>query len=117
MNHITKIMTMVAVTILITIAGCKKSSNDPKSDKSVLHPNFFYSFSAIENKVGAGLNTGTVIRTENYISIGNIAAWVDDVAGVGNEDKEFMVLVNGKLEVGYHQKKPYMDYYGTFTQK
>ena len=85
-----------------------------KRDGSVLHPNFFYNFSGNENKVGAGLNTGTVTRTENYTSIGNIAAMVD-VAGT--EDKEFMVLVNGKLEVGYYQDKPYSEYYGTFTQK
>jgi len=83
-----------------------------KPDGSVLHPNFFYNFSGNENKVGAGLKTGTVIRTENYTSIGNIAA----VAAIpGNEDKEFMVLVNGKLEVSYYQKNPYSEYYGSFS--
>lgn len=99
------------------LAGKTFAGSYYKPDKSVLHPNFFYSFSTSENKVGAGLNTGTVTRTENYISIGNIAAWVNDIAGVGNEDKEFMVLVNGKLEVSYYQKKPYQEYYGTFTQQ
>jgi len=85
-----------------------------KPDGSVLHPNFFYNFSGNENKVGAGLKIGTVIRTENYTSIGNIAA----VAAIaGNEDKEFMVLVNGKLEVSYYQKNPYSEYYGTFTKQ
>jgi len=78
----------------------------------VLHKNFFYSFAPRENKVGAGLNIGNVVRTENYSSIGNIAAWV---AIAGSDDLEFMVLVNGKLEVSYFQKKPYAVHSGSFT--
>ncbi|WP_316814255.1 hypothetical protein [Pedobacter heparinus] len=85
---------------------------DPRG--AVLHKNFFYSFAAKDNKVGAGLNIGTVLRTENYSSIGNIAAWVDIA---GNDDGEFMVLVNGKLEVSYYQKTPYALHSGSFSQQ
>lgn len=96
------------------LAGKTFTGTYHQPDKSVLHQNFFYSFSANENKLGAGFKPDVVMRTENYTVIGNIAAMVD-VAG--NDDAEFMVLVNGKLEVGYYQDKPYSEYYGIFTQQ
>lgn len=85
-----------------------------KSDTSIHHSNFFYSFSGNGSEVGAGINIGTIVRTENYNSIGNLAAWVDVSR---NNDVEFMVLVNGKLEVNYYQKKDNTRYYGSFTQR
>lgn len=85
-----------------------------KPDKSVLHQNFFYSFAAEGNKVGAGFTVGNALRTENYSSIGNIAA---RVAVVGNADLEFMVLVNGKLEASYYKKNIDAVYYGSFSQQ
>jgi len=85
-----------------------------KSDKNVLHQNFFYSFAGKDNKVGAGFTVGTASRTENYSTIGNIGA---RVAVVGNADLEFMVLVNGKLEVSYYEKNSDVLYYGSFNQQ
>lgn len=80
----------------------------------VLHQNFYYSFSASGGKVDVGFKPETIIRTENYSSIGNIAALID-VAG--NNDVEFMVLINGKLETAYAQKTPSDRYYGDFSQQ
>ena len=85
-----------------------------RPDKSVLHPNFFYSFAGNDNKVDAGFRVGTTMRTENYSTIGNIAA---RVAVVGNDDLEFMVLLNGKLEVSYYDKNIDVLYNGSFTKQ
>lgn len=47
-----------------------------KNDGSVLHPNFYYSFHSFGNKVDAGFKVGTSLRTENYVPIGNVAAFI-----------------------------------------
>ncbi|GAB3023644.1 hypothetical protein GCM10027051_30290 [Niabella terrae] len=79
-------------------------------DKSVLHPHFFYSFAVSGTTVDAGFNLGTTVRTQNYRSIGNFAARVE----LNNRDTEFMVLLNGKLEVNYRTRTN-VYHYGTFT--
>lgn len=43
---------------------------------SVLHPKFFYSFDSFTNKVNVGYELGNTIRTENYTSFGNVAAFI-----------------------------------------
>lgn len=95
------------------LAGKTFSGTYYKSDRSVLHQNFFYSFAGKDNKVDAGFSVGTALRTENYRSIGNIAA---RIAVVGNDDLEFMVLMNGKLEVSYYDKNLDALYHGSFAQ-
>lgn len=85
-----------------------------RQDNSVLHQNFFYSFSGSQNKVDVGYTVGTPVRTENYTAIGNIAALVD-VAN--SDDQELMVLINGKLEAGYGQSSPRAEYIGSFVQE
>lgn len=65
-------------------------------DNTVLHPNFFYGFHAAEDKVDAGYNVGTTVRTETYTSVANIGALVQ-----GNGFKEFMLLDEGKLKAMY----------------
>lgn len=82
-----------------------------KFDGSVWHQNYFYSFSGNGNKVSAGITVGSVQRTENYVPIGNIAAWVD----TPEDYRELMVLVNGKLEAGHFSSDPRGWYYGSFT--
>lgn len=79
-------------------------------DNTVLHQNFFYSFSG--NKVDVGYSVGTAVRTENYTSIGNIASLVDL-----ENSNELMILINGKLEVGYSQSNPRAEYVGSFKQQ
>jgi len=84
-----------------------------KADKSVLHQNFFYRFADEGNTVDAGFNVGTSDRTEDYTSIGNIAARAE----LANGDKELMILVNGKLAVSYSAVGVTGKHYGTFTQQ
>lgn len=96
------------------LAGKTFAGTYYKPDKSVLHQNFYYSFSANGKKTDVGFKPDVVIRTENYSAIGNIAA---RVALVGNADLEFMVLVNGKLEVSYYQKNLDILYDGSFSQQ
>jgi len=99
------------------LAGKTFSGTYYKSDKSVLHQNFFYSFAADRYSVDAGFDPGTTERTESYTSIGNFAARAE----LDNGDKEFMVLVNNKLEVNYrvntNSYSLWPDYHGTFTQQ
>jgi len=83
-----------------------------KIDMSVLHPNFFYSFAMDRNTVDVGFNLGSIVRTEDYTPIGNFAARID----LGNGDKEFIVLINGKLEVNYRTADREV-YYGTLAQQ
>nr|WP_121272079.1 hypothetical protein [Pedobacter schmidteae] len=83
-----------------------------KPNHSVLHENFFYSFSSTENKVDAGFKVGTAVRTETYKTIGNIAAWADKD---GTGDIEFLLLLDGKLEVNYYNKTIGTRYYGSFS--
>lgn len=94
------------------LAGRTFSGTYYNADMSVLHSNFFYSFAASGNTVGAGFDVGTSVRTENYTSIGNFAARAE----LGNGDTEFMVLVSGTLEVNYRASN-HVFHYGTFTQQ
>lgn len=82
-------------------------------DGSAWQQNYFYSFSGNENKLSAGINVGSVQRTENYTPIGNMAAWVD----TPEDYRELMVLVNGKLEVSHFSSDPRGWYYGSFTKR
>jgi hypothetical protein len=88
-----------------------------KSDRSVLHQNFLYSFASDGETVNAGFIPGTIERTERYTKIGNIAAR----AALDNGDFEFMILVNGKLEVNYQTAINFPsllpNFHGTFTQQ
>jgi major membrane immunogen (membrane-anchored lipoprotein) len=95
------------------LAGKTFTGTYYKFDGSAWHQNYFYSFSGNENKVSAGINAGSVQRTENYIAIGNIAAWVD----TPEDYRELMVLVNGKLEVGHFSLDPRGWYHGSFTKQ
>jgi len=94
------------------LAGKTFAGTYYRLDNTVLHQNFFYSFYANHNKVGVGYTVGTPVRTENYTIIGNIAALVDIE---NSDDRELMVLINGKLEVGYRQSNPSATYIGSFT--
>jgi len=83
------------------------------ANMSVLHPNFFYSFAAEGYKLDAGFIIGTTQRIQNYTPIGNVAARSE----LDNGDTEFMVLVNGKLEVNYKVKDVGGNHYGTFEEQ
>ncbi|MFB2119865.1 hypothetical protein [Parapedobacter sp. 2B3] len=95
------------------LAGKTFSGTYYHADMSVLHDNFFYSFAAGGNTVDVGLNVGTTLRTESYTSIGNFAARAE----LDNGDIEFLVLVNGKLEVNYKAQGVAGNHYGTFTRQ
>lgn len=94
------------------LAGQTYKGTYYRLDNTVLHQNFFYSFSG--NKVDVGYSVGNAVRTEDYTSIGNIAALVDIK---DSDDHELMILINGKLEVGYSQSNPGAEYVGSFTQQ
>jgi hypothetical protein len=96
------------------LAGKTFTGTYYKFDGSAWNQNYFYSFAGNENKVSAGINVGSVQRTDHYSPIGNIAAWVDTPE---NDYRELMVLVNGKLEVGYFSLEPRGWYYGSFTKR
>lgn len=107
-----------------TVALIKAAETDLLSGKTfagtyytpehkVYHEKFFYSFSDKEKKVNIGFNVGATVRTETYRTVGNIAAWVDK-NGAG--DIEFLLLLNGKLEVNYYDNRG-IRYYGTFNQQ
>lgn len=105
---------LVAIPATNQLAGKTFSGTYYKPDKSVLHQNFFYSFAPDGNKVGAGYAVGTpAVRIENYTLIGNIAAWVNIA---NSSDIELMVLINGKLEVGYYNSSQDR-YTGSFIQQ
>ncbi|MFB2119864.1 hypothetical protein [Parapedobacter sp. 2B3] len=96
------------------LAGKTYAGTYHSGDGSVLHQNFFYRFASGGNTVDAGFKVGTAaVRTESYTPIGNFAAlvYLD-----GTSDNEFMVLVNGKLEVNYKSGGPQL-HYGTFAQQ
>ncbi len=96
------------------LAGKTYAGTYHRGDGSVLHQNFFYRFASGGNTVDAGFNVGTAAaRTESYTLIGNFATLVDLD---GTSDNEFMVLVNGKLEVNYKSGGPHL-HYGTFAQQ
>lgn len=109
-----KDLTLIKAPETNQLAGKTFAGTYFKYDGSAWNQNYFYSFASGENKVNAGINIGSVQRTENYSSIGNIAAWVNNA----DEDyHELMVLVNGKLEVGYFSVEPRGWYYGSFTKQ
>jgi len=83
------------------------------ADMSTLHSNFFYHFAAKGNTIDAGLNVGATLRTESYTPIGNFAARAE----LDNGDTEFMVLVNGKLEVNYKADGIAGNHYGTLEEQ
>lgn len=99
------------------LSGKTFSGTYYKKDKSILHQNFFYSFHADRFWVDAGFSPGTPMRTEEYTTIGGFAARAE----LANGDKEFMVLVNNKLQVNYRVKTDsyslWPNYHGTFTQQ
>lgn len=88
-----------------------------KRDGSVLHENFFYTFSPDGVTVDAGLQVGTKLRTETYVNVANIAGYVNQVSGTSN-DREIMILVDGKLQVNYRDNvsNPNKIYHGTFEE-
>jgi len=88
-----------------------------KKDGSVLHENFFYTFLADGKTVEVGLLIGAKTRTETYTNVGNIGAQIDKVSGTAN-DREIMILVDGKLQVNYRDNisKPNQIYHGIFEQ-
>jgi len=94
------------------LAGKTFAGTYYNTDMSVLHPNFFYGFAAGGNTVDAGFTVGTTLRTEDYTSIGSVAARAE----LENGDIEFMVLVNGKLEVNYRTSNRAF-HYGTFARQ
>lgn len=84
-----------------------------------LHPNFFYDFHQNELKVDAGFEVGTPLRTDDYESIGNFAAYVStpNPADPTKMDKELMVWLDGKLEVNYKNIVDGAYYYGSFSKQ
>lgn len=92
-NHNLKILKKPATNVL---SGKTYLGAYYNLDNTVLHPNFFYGFHATEDKVEAGYNVGTAVRTETYTSVANIAAFVQ-----GTGFKEFMLLEEGGLRAMY----------------
>lgn len=84
-----------------------------RADLSVLHENFFYTFSSEGNTVDSGLDLGNTLRTDEYTSIGNFAARTELEGG----DTEFMVLINGQLEVNYNEVGAPGVHHGIFGQQ
>ena len=108
-------MTLIKFPETNLLAGKSFSGTYYRKDNSVLHENFFYSFSSSgTNTVDAGLEIGNPLRTENYESICNIAA---KTQVAGTDDKEMMVWVNGKLEVNYYTPQPIERHHGSFTEQ
>ena len=78
-------------------------------------PKYFYSYDLSENKVHAGVNPAAQGNTYNYVPLCGIAAY----AQYNNSTyKEFMVLINGKLETNmqYPDGAEIEIAYGTFTE-
>ncbi|RYY58043.1 MAG: hypothetical protein EOO09_00285 [Chitinophagaceae bacterium] len=67
-----------------------------KPNGTVLHASFFYNFIA-GNKSEAGYTEGTVVRTDAYTSIANLASRSNPAAG----QTEFTMLFNSKLYAYY----------------
>ncbi|WP_113653351.1 hypothetical protein [Pedobacter namyangjuensis] len=77
-------------------------------DGSILHPKFFYKFETYTNKVDAGYDVGTTVRTENYTSMGNVAAFIQN-----NGYVEFIIkMPDGTIESNYSSKNS--NAYGVF---
>ncbi len=75
-----------------------------------VHSSFFYTFKT-NNQVDAGYDMGKVIRTEKYVPVANLAAWVET-----EEYNEFMVLIGGKLEVNFMDKMRGPFYHGVLEK-
>lgn len=83
-------------------------------DGSVLHQSFFYQFDG--GSLKAGTNFPKIEREGSYTNIGNLAAYNNKVTELAN-DREIMVLHEGKLHVSYHDYRNFKIYYGTFNEK
>jgi hypothetical protein len=83
------------------LAGKTFEGKYHRENGSVLHENYFYSFSKTGTELQAGFQVGSPVRTATYIRIGNWGA----VSRVNNGDLEVMVLVDGKLEVDYYSQE------------
>lgn len=77
--------TLVKIPANNQLAGKTFTGLFYKADGSVLHPRFFYSFDASNNKVAAGFEVGNTLRTENYAPIANMAAYIKNDASQYNE--------------------------------
>jgi hypothetical protein len=85
-----------------------------KSNGDVLHNYFFYSFTS-GTALAAGVTPGTPSRTGTYSPVANIGAY-SNVEGTDG-DKEFMILVNGKLEANYSSESQVAIYSGDFGKE
>nr|WP_121272077.1 hypothetical protein [Pedobacter schmidteae] len=76
-----------------TFTGAYYSSQN----STIRYPKFFYAFYPIGNKVNVGIEIGTNLRTETYIPIGNVAAFLK-----GNGVTEFIVkMPDGSVMCNY----------------
>lgn len=66
------------------------------TNAAVLHPKFFYRFDSFGNKVNAGYQVETTIRTENYTPLGNIAAFIQ-----GNGTEFIIKMPDGSIIANY----------------
>ncbi|NGF57526.1 hypothetical protein G5B00_13490 [Parapedobacter sp. SGR-10] len=108
--------TLIQKSTVNQLAGKTFKGKYYRKDGTVLHENFWYRFAG-DNKVEvSALASGITQRTESYVNVGNIAAWVKSVSGA-NTDSEIMVLVDGKLEVNYRDQTGGVKvYHGTFDE-
>lgn len=80
----------------------------------LLHQYFIYSFNADTDKLDASAREGKAERTETYISVCNIAAYCQVT---NSKDSEFLISVDGKLEVNYYNASVRELQYGTLLKK
>jgi hypothetical protein len=85
-----------------------------KPNGDVLHNYFFYSFTS-NTALAAGVAPGTPSRTGTYSSVANIGAYANVEGADG--DKEFMVLINGRLNVNYFSESQVAIYSGDFSKE
>ena len=60
------------------LAGKTFTGTYYNADGSILHPTFYYFFHSFGNKADVGLKVGTSLRTENYVPMGNVAAFINN---------------------------------------
>ncbi len=89
------------------------------NEATIIHPHFFYGFHKDGLKVDAGFEKGTVLRTDNYESIGNFAAYIEtpNINDPTLMDQELLIWVGGKLEANYYDDYFDFEFYGTFTDQ
>jgi hypothetical protein len=85
-----------------------------RSDGTVLHNYFFYSFTSA-TALAAGTTPGTASRTGTCLPVADIGAYASIVTGTG--DSEFLVLVNGILEVNYRSEAQVTIYSGELSKE